>query len=56
MVLDGRLTLTGSYGFFMRSGGNYENLVAIQSPAVAAAYERYIGALSATYRGTTRPA
>jgi phosphatidylserine/phosphatidylglycerophosphate/cardiolipin synthase-like enzyme len=38
MVIDGAITLTGSYNWTRRSAANSENINLISSPAVAAAY------------------
>ncbi|MEO7003111.1 MAG: phospholipase D-like domain-containing protein [Ktedonobacterales bacterium] len=49
IVVDDRLVFTGSYNFSENAEANDENLLAIQSPAVAAAYTAYFHTLWAMY-------
>jgi hypothetical protein len=51
-IVDDRLVLTGSYNFSENAESNDENMLAIESPALAAAYSAYFDALYATYGGT----
>lgn len=49
LIVDDRLVITGSYNFSENAEANDENLVAIESPAVAAAYTAYFDALYTAY-------
>jgi len=49
MIIDDRLVVTGSYNFSENAEANDENLVLIESQAVAAAYTAYFDALFTTY-------
>jgi phosphatidylserine/phosphatidylglycerophosphate/cardiolipin synthase-like enzyme len=51
MVIDDRLVFTGSYNFSENAEENDETVLAIESPALAAAYTAYFDALEATYAG-----
>ena len=52
MIIDDRIVLTGSYNFSENAELNDENLLRIESPAVAAAYTRYFDTLYRQYGGT----
>lgn len=49
LIVDDRLVFTGSYNFSENAEDNDETLLAIESPAVAAAYTAYFDALAAAY-------
>jgi phosphatidylserine/phosphatidylglycerophosphate/cardiolipin synthase-like enzyme len=48
-IIDDRLVITGSYNFSENAEANDENVLAIESPALAAAYTAYFDALYAAY-------
>lgn len=50
MILDDRIVATGSYNFSEHAEVNDENMLIIQSPAVATAYTRYFDALFKEYK------
>ena len=49
IIIDDRLVFTGSYNFSENAEANDETLLAIESPALAAAYTAYFDTLEATY-------
>jgi phosphatidylserine/phosphatidylglycerophosphate/cardiolipin synthase-like enzyme len=49
MILDDRVVITGSYNFSEHAEVNDENMLMIQSPAVAKAYNAYFDAVFAQY-------
>ncbi|HEY8324711.1 MAG TPA: phospholipase D-like domain-containing protein [Ktedonobacterales bacterium] len=49
IIIDDRLVFTGSYNFSENAEANDETLLAIESPAVAAAYTAYFDTLAAAY-------
>ena len=49
IIIDDRLVFTGSYNFSENAEANDETLLAIESPALAAAYTAYFDTLAATY-------
>jgi hypothetical protein len=49
IVIDDRLVFTGSYNFSENAEANDETLLAIESPALAAAYTAYFDTLAETY-------
>jgi len=49
-IIDDRLVIAGSYNFSENAELNDENLLFIESPAVAAAYNKYFKALFAQYQ------
>lgn len=49
IIIDDRLVFTGSYNFSENAEANDETLLAIESPALAAAYTSYFDVLYATY-------
>ena len=49
MILDGKTVITGSYNFSEHAEVNDENILVIQSTAVAKAYSNYFDALFAQY-------
>jgi len=49
IIVDDSLVITGSYNFSENAEANDENLLAIQSPALAAAYTAYFDTLYAAY-------
>lgn len=51
IVIDDHLVFTGSYNFSENAEDNDETLLAIESPALAAAYTAYFDALAAAYTG-----
>ena len=53
-IIDDHLVLTGSYNFSENAEANDENLVVIDSPAVAATYTAYFDALYKKYAGSSR--
>ncbi|MFL5627092.1 MAG: phospholipase D-like domain-containing protein [Ktedonobacteraceae bacterium] len=53
-IIDDQLVLTGSYNFSENAEANDENLVVIDSPAVAAAYTAYFDALYKKYSGSSQ--
>ncbi len=52
IIIDDDLVITGSYNFSENAENNDETLLAIESPAIAAAYSRYAETLFAAYKGT----
>ena len=50
MIIDGKVVITGSYNFSENAELNDENMLIIESPAVAAAYDKYFNALFAQYQ------
>lgn len=58
LIIDDRLVITGSYNFSENAEANDENVLAIDSPAVAAAYTAYFDTLYAAYtahHGASQP-
>ena len=55
MIIDDKVVITGSYNFSENAEVNDENLLAIESAAVAAAYDRYFNALFTQYKKTGLP-
>lgn len=53
LIIDNSLVITGSYNFSENAEANDENLVFIESAAVAAAYTDYFEELYATYGGSS---
>ncbi len=51
IIVDDSLVITGSYNFSENAEANDENVLAIQSPALAAAYTAYFDRLYADYQG-----
>lgn len=51
LIIDDRLVLTGSYNFSENAEANDENLLAVESPALAAQYTQYFDRLYAAYGG-----
>lgn len=49
MIIDDHLVVTGSYNFSENAEGNDENVLIIDSPAIATAYSAYFNALFAKY-------
>ncbi len=49
-IIDDRVVITGSYNFSENAEANDENLLAIESEALAAEYTSYFDRLAATYR------
>ncbi|HEY7850351.1 MAG TPA: phospholipase D-like domain-containing protein [Ktedonobacterales bacterium] len=49
LVIDDRLVFTGSYNFSENAEANDETMLAIESPALAAAYTAYFDALAGAY-------
>ncbi len=49
MILDGRTLVVGSYNFSENAESNDENILVIESPAMAAAYQKYFDAMFAQY-------
>ena len=54
-IIDDRLVIAGSYNFSENAELNDENLLIIESPAVAASYSRYFDALFAQYKAHGAP-
>lgn len=52
IIIDDRLVFTGSYNFSENAEANDETLLAIESPAVAAAYTAYFDTLANAYAHT----
>ena len=52
LIIDEHLVITGSYNFSEKAKSNDENLLLIDSPAVATAYTHYFDALFHTYSRT----
>jgi len=50
MILDAKAVITGSYNFSEHAEVNDENMLIIQSPAVAKAYNQYFDALFRQYK------
>jgi phosphatidylserine/phosphatidylglycerophosphate/cardiolipin synthase-like enzyme len=55
MVINNKTVVTGSYNFSENAEANDENLVIIESPAIAAAYTRYFEALFKQYKAHGLP-
>jgi phosphatidylserine/phosphatidylglycerophosphate/cardiolipin synthase-like enzyme len=55
LIIDDRLVFTGSYNFSENAEANDEVVVAIESPAVAAAYTAYFDALFGAYGAGRTP-
>lgn len=53
LIVDDRIVFTGSYNFSENAEDNDENLLAIESPAVASAYTAYFEALASAYANST---
>ncbi|HEX8995990.1 MAG TPA: phospholipase D-like domain-containing protein [Ktedonobacterales bacterium] len=51
IVIDDHLVFTGSYNFSENAEDNDETMLAIESPALAAAYTAYFDALTSAYSG-----
>ena len=54
LIIDDRIVVTGSYNFSENAEANDENVMAIESAEVAAAYTAYFDALYAAYGGQQR--
>ena len=52
MIIDDKVVITGSYNFSENAEANDENMLVIESAAVAAAYDNYFNALFALYKKT----
>ena len=50
MIIDDKVVITGSYNFSENAELNDENMLIIESPGVAAAYDKYFNALFAQYQ------
>ena len=50
MIIDDKVVITGSYNFSENAELNDENMLIIESPAVAAAYDMYFNALFTEYQ------
>ena len=55
MILDDKTVITGSYNFSEHAEVNDENVLFIQSPAVAKAYNQYFDALFQQYEKKGKP-
>ncbi len=55
MILDDKIVITGSYNFSEHAEVNDENVLIIQSPAVAKAYNQYFDALFQQYKKNGKP-
>jgi phosphatidylserine/phosphatidylglycerophosphate/cardiolipin synthase-like enzyme len=55
MILDDRTVITGSYNFSEHAEVNDENMLIIDSPAVAKAYNQYFDALFQQYKKNGKP-
>jgi phosphatidylserine/phosphatidylglycerophosphate/cardiolipin synthase-like enzyme len=55
MILDDKTVITGSYNFSEHAEVNDENVLFIQSPAVAKAYNQYFDALFSQYQKNGKP-
>jgi len=55
MILDDKTVITGSYNFSEHAEVNDENMLMIQSPAVAKAYDLYFDALFQQYQKHGKP-
>jgi len=52
MIIDDKVVITGSYNFSENAEANDENMLVIESDAVAGAYDKYFNALFALYKKT----
>src|SRR6266516_4693604 len=52
MIIDDKVVITGSYNFSENAELNDENMLVIESPAIAAAYTRYFNRLFSEYQKT----
>lgn len=50
MIIDDKVVITGSYNFSENAERNDENMLVIESPSVAKAYDNYFNALFAQYQ------
>jgi len=50
MIIDDKVVITGSYNFSENAEANDENMLVIESNAVAGAYDKYFNALFALYK------
>ena len=50
MIIDDKVVITGSYNFSENAELNDENMLVIESPAIAGAYDKYFNALFAQYQ------
>jgi phosphatidylserine/phosphatidylglycerophosphate/cardiolipin synthase-like enzyme len=52
MIMDDKVVITGSYNFSENAEANDENMLVMESTAVAKAYDEYFNALFALYKKT----